>query len=66
MAAVRAEEEAAARETLEEANLVVDRLSLLGVYTRQGPGVLIVVFEARALGEAPPGGGLTAMAGPGR
>lgn len=45
-------EEAAARETLEEANLRVDGLSLLGVYTRPGPGVVVVVFEARALGQA--------------
>ncbi|MDZ7727720.1 MAG: NUDIX domain-containing protein [Dehalococcoidia bacterium] len=45
-------EEAATRETLEEANLRVDGLSLLGVYTRPGPGVVVVVFEALALGEA--------------
>jgi ADP-ribose pyrophosphatase YjhB (NUDIX family) len=45
-------EEAAARETMEEANLVVDQLSLLGVYTRPGPGVVIVVYEARAISDA--------------
>lgn len=45
-------EEAAMRETKEEACLDVDELSLLGVYTRTGPGVMVVVYEARARGEA--------------
>lgn len=45
-------EEAAIRETMEEANLAVAELNLLGVYTRSGPGVVVVVYEARALGEA--------------
>ncbi len=48
-------EEAAIRETLEEACLAVADLSLLGVYTRPGPGVVVVVFEARAVGEAQAG-----------
>ena len=43
-------EEAAARETLEEACLEVEDLKLVGVYTRQGPGVVVIVYEARALG----------------
>jgi ADP-ribose pyrophosphatase YjhB (NUDIX family) len=43
-------EEAAMRETLEEAKLDVADLSLVGVYTRPGPGVVVVVYEARALG----------------
>ena len=45
-------EHAAARETLEEAHLEVGDLSLVGVYTRLGPGVIVIVYEARALGEA--------------
>ncbi|MCK9518526.1 MAG: NUDIX hydrolase [Dehalococcoidia bacterium] len=48
-------EEAAARETLEEANLEVSGLSLLGVYTRPGPGVVVIVYEALALSEGSPG-----------
>jgi ADP-ribose pyrophosphatase YjhB (NUDIX family) len=48
-------EEAAIRETMEEANLGVDDLSLVGVYTRTGPGVVVVVYEARALGEGEAG-----------
>jgi ADP-ribose pyrophosphatase YjhB (NUDIX family) len=48
-------EEAAARETLEEANLEVQNLSLLGVYTRTGPGVVVIVYEADAIGEASAG-----------
>lgn len=48
-------EEAAARETLEEACLVVANLSLLGVYTRIEPGVVVIVFEAQAVGEAEAG-----------
>lgn len=45
-------EEAAIRETKEEACLEVADLSLLGVYTRPQPGVVVIVYEARALGEA--------------
>ncbi|MGI8925916.1 MAG: NUDIX hydrolase [Tepidiformaceae bacterium] len=48
-------EEAAARETKEEANLDVRDLRLLGVYTRPGPGVVVIVFEATAVGEASAG-----------
>ena len=48
-------EEAAARETREEANLEVDDLSLLGVYTRTHAGVVVVVYEARALGDGSAG-----------
>jgi NUDIX domain len=48
-------EEAAARETLEEANLQVQNLSLLGVYTRRGPGVVVIVYEADAVSEASAG-----------
>jgi ADP-ribose pyrophosphatase YjhB (NUDIX family) len=43
-------EEAAARETMEEANLAVSELSLIGVYTRTGPGVVVVVYEGMADG----------------
>lgn len=43
-------EDAAIRETREEACLDVDDLRLLGVYTRVEPGVVVVVYEARALG----------------
>jgi ADP-ribose pyrophosphatase YjhB (NUDIX family) len=43
-------EQAAARETLEEAHLEVDSLKLLGVYTRLEPGVVVIVYTARALG----------------
>jgi ADP-ribose pyrophosphatase YjhB (NUDIX family) len=45
-------EEAAVRETMEEALLEIADLALLGVYTRPGPGVVVVVYEARATGEA--------------
>ncbi len=48
-------EEAAARETREEANLEVEALSLLGVYTRVEAGIVVVVYEARALGEGSAG-----------
>lgn len=48
-------EEAAARETLEEAHLEVTNLTLLGVYTRVGPGVVVIVFECDAVGEAEAG-----------
>ena len=43
-------EEAAMRETMEEANLAVSDLSLIGVYTRTGPGVVVVVYEGLASG----------------
>lgn len=45
-------EEAAIRETKEEAHLEVVNLRLVGVYTRPGPGVVVIVYEADALGEA--------------
>ncbi len=48
-------EEAAARETLEEAHLEVANLRLIGVYTRTGPGVVVIVYEADALSEAEAG-----------
>ncbi len=48
-------EEAAARETLEEACLEVTNLSLVGVYTRTEPGVVVVVYAAEALGEGQAG-----------
>lgn len=41
-------EEAGARETREEACLVVDELSLVGVYTRVEPGVVVIVYEGIA------------------
>lgn len=44
-------EEAATRETREEACLEVDGLALVGVYTRVEPGVVVIVYEGRALGE---------------
>jgi len=45
-------EEAAARETLEEAELEVTNLQLIGVFTRTEPGVVVIVYEAEAVGEA--------------
>jgi ADP-ribose pyrophosphatase YjhB (NUDIX family) len=48
-------EEAAIRETVEEARLEVGELELVGVFTRTGPGVVVIVYEARALGEAEAG-----------
>jgi ADP-ribose pyrophosphatase YjhB (NUDIX family) len=48
-------EEAAARETLEEAHLVVANLSLLGVYTRIEPGVVVIVYEGEAMTDAEAG-----------
>ncbi len=45
-------EEAAARETLEEVCLEVEVGRLVGVYTRIEPGVVVIVYEGRALGEA--------------
>lgn len=44
-------EEAAARETREEALLEVEDLRLIGVYTRTEAGVVVIVYEGRALGE---------------
>jgi mutator protein MutT len=44
-------EEAAARETREEALLEVANLRLVGVYTRPEPGVVVVVYEAEAQSE---------------
>jgi ADP-ribose pyrophosphatase YjhB (NUDIX family) len=44
-------EEAAARETLEETGLEVRLRGLLGVYTRPGPGVVVLVYRALALSE---------------
>lgn len=48
-------EEAAMRETMEEANLEVDMLRLVGVYTRVEPGVVVIVYEARAISTAEAG-----------
>lgn len=48
-------EEAATRETLEEARLEVTNLRLSGVYTRTEPGVVLIVYEAEALGEGEAG-----------
>lgn len=44
-------EDAAARETLEEVCLEVEVGRLVGVYTRLEPGVVVIVYEGRALGE---------------
>jgi ADP-ribose pyrophosphatase YjhB (NUDIX family) len=44
-------EEAAARETMEEVRLEVTNLRLSGVYTRPEPGVVVIVYEAEAVGE---------------
>jgi ADP-ribose pyrophosphatase YjhB (NUDIX family) len=48
-------EEAAVRETLEEARLSVTDLRLVGVFTRTEPGIVVIVYEGRALGEGEPG-----------
>ena len=48
-------EEAAIRETMEEATLAVTDLRLSGVYTRPEPGVVLIVYEAVAVGEATAG-----------
>ena len=48
-------EEAAARETMEEANLEVRDLELLGVFTRPEPGVVVIVYTAVAVSEASAG-----------
>lgn len=45
-------EQAAARETMEEARLEVRNLSLLGVYTRIEPGVVVIIYTGEAVGEA--------------
>ncbi len=45
-------EEAAIRETREELRLEVRNLELLGVFTRVEPGVVVIVYEAEAVGEA--------------
>ncbi len=45
-------EEAAIRETMEETCLEVRNLDLLGVFTRVQPGVVVIVYEAEAVGEA--------------
>ena len=46
-------EEAAVRETDEEVGLSLTLGRLLGVYSRPGPGILVVVFRARAGRKAP-------------
>ncbi len=48
-------EEAGGRETMEEACLEVCNLSLIGVYTRVEPGVVVIVYEGAAVGEASAG-----------
>lgn len=45
-------EAAGVRETMEEAHLEVRNLSLIGVYTRIEPGVVVIVFAGEASGEA--------------
>jgi ADP-ribose pyrophosphatase YjhB (NUDIX family) len=45
-------EEAAIRETMEEAHLEVANLRLSGVYTRPEPGVVIIVYECEARSDA--------------
>jgi ADP-ribose pyrophosphatase YjhB (NUDIX family) len=45
-------EQAAIRETLEEVHLDVQNLQLIGVFTRVEPGVVVIVYEAEAVGEA--------------
>ena len=44
-------EQAAIRETLEEVQLEVTGLELIGVFTRVEPGVVVIVYEAVAVGE---------------
>jgi ADP-ribose pyrophosphatase YjhB (NUDIX family) len=44
-------EDAAIRETREEVRLEVRNLQLIGVFTRVEPGVVVVVYEAEAVGE---------------
>lgn len=45
-------EQAAIRETREEVHLEVKNLQLVGVFTRVEPGVVVIVYEAEAIGEA--------------
>jgi ADP-ribose pyrophosphatase YjhB (NUDIX family) len=45
--------EGAARETLEETNLVVETTDIVGVYTRPQAAVVVVCWEARILGGTP-------------
>jgi ADP-ribose pyrophosphatase YjhB (NUDIX family) len=44
-------EDAAIRETREEVCLEVKNLQLVGVFTRIEPGVVVIVYEAEAIGE---------------
>ena len=44
-------EDAAIRETREEVCLEVRNLQLVGVFTRIEPGVVVIVYEAEAVGE---------------
>ncbi|MGE0599490.1 MAG: NUDIX domain-containing protein [Dehalococcoidia bacterium] len=55
-------EEAAVRETREELQLEVRNLELLGVFTRVEPGVVVIVYEAEAIGEAAVGEETTEIA----
>lgn len=48
-------EEAAQRETMEEACLEVANLRLVGVYTRLEPGVVVIVYSGDAVSEAEAG-----------
>lgn len=43
-------EEAAVREAAEEAGIAVELGPVLGVYSRPGPGVVVVVYEGRVAG----------------
>ncbi len=45
-------EEAAVRETLEETGLVVEPISILGLYSRLHAGIVVVAYEARIVGGA--------------
>jgi ADP-ribose pyrophosphatase YjhB (NUDIX family) len=55
-------EQAGIRETMEEARLEVRNPQLLGVYTRVGPGVVVIVYVAEALGDAEAGDETTEVA----
>jgi ADP-ribose pyrophosphatase YjhB (NUDIX family) len=44
-------EDAARRETMEEMRIEVELDALVGVYSRENDRVVLIVFEARALGE---------------
>jgi ADP-ribose pyrophosphatase YjhB (NUDIX family) len=48
-------EEAAIRETMEEVNIEVANLRLLGVFTRVEHGIVVIVYEADAAGDPSPG-----------